>query len=257
MAYRKRNPMKNGEVHKSNQWGDVTVIDYRNAKDVLCRFEDTGNEAAFHASSIRRGVIRDEVEYKRLSEERKASRKAEAAKNYYEAVEGAKQRSMAEISDRVFESEHCGPFTVTKYDNADNVTVTFCNTGHEVKTSKATIVGCARPRIRDPLAPTVFGVGCQGVGPHAGYVEAIETQPHATWRAMLRRCYGPEHRPAYEDVTVCEEWLNFQTFADWYEENHPGTAGLELDKDIKIKGNRVYRPEACQFVTKAENQAAR
>lgn len=257
MAYSKRSPLKFGDVFESNHWGTVQVIEYRNAKEVDCVFDNTGNVGTFHAQFVRSGHIADSIEQKRAATERKAARRAEVAKNRYDAAERAKNRSRVEIGDKVFESEHCGPFEVVNYRDANNVTVRFRNTGYETETTKAALLGGDNPRIRDPLAPTVFGKGYQGIGGHLGYVKTVETQPHAIWRAMLRRCYGPEHRAAYADVTVCAEWLNFQTFADWYEDNHPGAPGLELDKDIKIPGNRVYGPHACQFVTRAENLAAK
>jgi hypothetical protein len=42
--------------------------------------------------------------------------------------------------------------------------------------------------------------------------------------------------------------MDFQCFAEWHEKNCPGEPGYNMDKDIKISGNRIYRPEACSFV---------
>lgn len=73
------------------------------------------------------------------------------------------------------------------------------------------------------------------------------------WRAMLQRCYGKSYikrERTYDDCYVCEEWLNFQNFAKWMEENYyeiPGTK-MHLDKDILKKGNKEYCPEYCCFV---------
>ena len=253
MSYSKRDPMQEGQTYQSNHWGSVTVTDYLNAKQVTCQFQNTGNVGVFHAQMIRKGLIVDHAERRRVAEQREIGRKARAEKNLHDATEAAKQRSAASIEGRVFESLHCGPFEVSYYKNTNNVTVRFINTGFETVTTKAYLLASTNPRIRDPLAPTVFGVGFQGIGRHEGYEKTVETRPHAIWRAMLRRCYGSEDRPAYADVTVCDEWLNYQAFADWYERNHPGTHGLELDKDIKVPGNRVYGPHACQFVTKEQN----
>ena len=57
--------------------------------------------------------------------------------------------------------------------------------------------------------------------------------------------------PTYKDVTVCEEWHNFQNFAKWFEDNY--VEGFELDKDILVKGNKIYSPETCCFVPKEIN----
>ena len=71
---------------------------------------------------------------------------------------------------------------------------------------------------------------------------------------MMERCYS-EHRkekaPTYIGCSVSPEWHNFQVFAVWFYENY--IDGYELDKDIKIKGNKVYCPDACMFVSPADN----
>lgn len=55
-----------------------------------------------------------------------------------------------------------------------------------------------------------------------------------------------ERHHAYEDAKVCEEWLNFQTFAKWYDEHYYKIEGsLQIDKDIKYPGNVIYSPQTC------------
>lgn len=76
---------------------------------------------------------------------------------------------------------------------------------------------------------------------------------------MLRRCYYvSKTNTYYPDCSVEKVWHNFQVFADWYDINHPGDGGrYQLDKDIKIPGNKVYGPDACMFVTQQDNLKAR
>ena len=74
---------------------------------------------------------------------------------------------------------------------------------------------------------------------------------------MLRRAYSPEYHagnPAYADVTVCDEWLNFQVYAEWWHRQPHHGNEFELDKDLRIAGNREYSPQACSFVPKAINR---
>lgn len=62
--------------------------------------------------------------------------------------------------------------------------------------------------------------------------------------------------PAYYGIsTVCEEWLNFQVFAKWYNENiyQVGTERMHLDKDILVKGNKFYSPDTCLIVPQRIN----
>ncbi|MBL4951074.1 hypothetical protein JK635_02315 [Neobacillus sp. YIM B02564] len=75
---------------------------------------------------------------------------------------------------------------------------------------------------------------------------------------MLERCYSnysSKRYPTYEKCSVTDEWLNYQNFAAWYDENYYEVDGekMELDKDILIKGNKVYSPDACVFVPKRIN----
>ena len=74
---------------------------------------------------------------------------------------------------------------------------------------------------------------------------------------MIDRCYSDkyhEKRPSYRNCEVCEEWQDFQVFAEWYDNNHPDDGGnYHLDKEIMVDGNRVYSPHTCMFVTCYEN----
>lgn len=111
---------------------------------------------------------------------------------------------------------------------------------------------------QDSLKKTICGIGFMGFGPHKARDGSNVSRCYTTWHDMIRRCYSrkPAYRP-WRDVTVCDEWHNFQNFAEWYNENHPNDGGsYHLDKDIKIPGNRIYSPEACMFVTPENNSKA-
>lgn len=160
-----------------------------------------------------------------------------------------------------FKTQNCGDIVVTKYENAESVYVTFTDTGTTIRTAKRVLVRSNRPRLRDPLAKTVFGVGCIGVGPHKAHEKQADTKAYSIWRAMLRRCYyrgSKHHQRSYEGVTVCEEWLNFQAFAEWFEQHHPKDGKrYQLDKDYLNPSAKEYSPENCSFITQQENLAAR
>ena len=75
---------------------------------------------------------------------------------------------------------------------------------------------------------------------------------------MLTRCYSDKfiEKDNYIDCEVCDEWKNFQNFAEWYNEHKyviPDLDTLELDKDIKFKGNKIYSPETCLLIPKRLN----
>ena len=44
-----------------------------------------------------------------------------------------------------------------------------------------------------------------------------QTHCYSTWKSMLTRCYDEKYhikKPTYENCYVCDEWLNFQNFAE-------------------------------------------
>ena len=61
--------------------------------------------------------------------------------------------------------------------------------------------------------------------------------------------------PTYIDCEVCEEFHNFQNFAEWYYDNYYEVEGerMELDKDILFKHNKIYSPETCIYVPQTIN----
>jgi hypothetical protein len=100
---------------------------------------------------------------------------------------------------------------------------------------------------------TVYGTGYFGEGTYKSRQNGKRTRQYKTWLAMLERCYEnktKEKLPSYAGCYVCEEWHNFQIFSKWYDENYYEIDGqrMELDKDILVKGNKVYSPETCVFV---------
>ena len=137
---------------------------------------------------------------------------------------------------QTFDTLHCGKAMVCEYTNSKKIRVVFISTGHTLITTKRSLLSSSRPRLRDPLAKSVFGVGCIGKGRHRAHKGPVDTKPFSIWRAMLRRCYyKPESKPWREGCTVVEEWHNFQTFAQWYEDNHPnGGEHYQLDKDTLV-----------------------
>lgn len=53
---------------------------------------------------------------------------------------------------------------------------------------------------------------------------------------------------AYTDVTADPQWYNFQEFAEWCQWQHGFKRDWHLDKDLLVKGNKVYSPDACVFL---------
>lgn len=112
--------------------------------------------------------------------------------------------------------------------------------------------------IKCPYEPSVYGIGYIGEGEYKVGENNKHTRFYRTWYNMLNRCYNEKlhkKRPSYIDCKVDEEWLCFQNFAKWDEGNYYEIEGetMCLDKDILVKGNKIYSPQTCIYVPKTIN----
>jgi hypothetical protein len=77
---------------------------------------------------------------------------------------------------------------------------------------------------------------------------------YKTWSSMIVRSFSSnfkEKYPSYKDVSCCEEWKVFSNFKQWMEKQD--WQGKQLDKDLLVKGNTMYSPETCLFISKRVN----
>ena len=105
--------------------------------------------------------------------------------------------------------------------------------------------------IKNPHHKSIHKVGYIGVGK---YRKSSHHKIYYIWVNILGRCYSitqQTKRPTYIGCIVDERWHNFQNFAKWYEENY--IEGFHLDKDILVKGNKIYSPETCTFIPQEIN----
>ena len=107
--------------------------------------------------------------------------------------------------------------------------------------------------IKCPYERRYFGIGYLGEGKYKTRENGKMTKCYNAWENMLRRCYSEKYHekyPTYKECEVCEGWYNFQNFAKWYYDNYYEVEGerMHLDKDILVKGNKIYSPENCIFV---------
>lgn len=130
------------------------------------------------------------------------------------------------------------------------------NYGYIVKNQ--TYVNFKRGQIKNPYDITVYGIGYIGDGKHQSWENHLPTKAYNAWLTMLLRCYNKDkqefHKAYYGKCTVCEEWYNFQTFAEWYEK-HEYTVNerLHIDKDILDPTCKRYSPETCMLVPQKIN----
>lgn len=139
---------------------------------------------------------------------------------------------------------NCGSIaTVTEYIDSHNIKV-VCSSGYETTAESGQL---RKGQVYDKFQRNVYGIGFLGSGKYGR-----GNFSYRVWAAMLQRCYSDDDRhPAYKDCTVCYEWQNFQSFSKWYYDNF--VDGYDIDKDLKVFGNRVYSPSTCIFVPRAVN----
>lgn len=68
---------------------------------------------------------------------------------------------------------------------------------------------------------------------------------------MKARCSIAVHlsRPTYLDCTMSSEFEHYQVFAEWCQSQIGfNMEHTTLDKDLLIRGNKMYGPEVCVFV---------
>lgn len=132
---------------------------------------------------------------------------------------------------------------IIEYFGAKDCTIIF-EDGSVIKNKQYSSI--VNGKISNPLHKSLCSKGYLGIGK---YCAKTHYKIHKSWSSMIKRCYNEKYhkkQPTYIGCSVCEEWHNFQVFAEWFEENY--TENCALDKDILVKGNKVYSPDTCCFV---------
>mgnify|MGYP003440307986 FL=1 len=93
----------------------------------------------------------------------------------------------------------------------------------------------------------------QGLGYNDGkYPAKLDgkiTFQYNLWLNMLHRI-----SVTYTDCIISENFKNFSYFYEWCEKQIGfGLPNYELDKDLLIKGNKLYSEETCVFIPKTLN----
>ena len=154
---------------------------------------------------------------------------------------------------KVFKSLNSGDFKILKYNDTANVEVQFVNTGFETSVQLGSIRnGC----VKDPYSPSVRGVGILGTK-YQAKINGVITKEYDLWHSMLRRCYSDAYKkkhPTYEGCEVSDKFKSYEYFYEWCH-NQIGfdNEGWHLDKDLLVKGNKVYSEDSCIFIPKEIN----
>ena len=102
----------------------------------------------------------------------------------------------------------------------------------------------------------VHGIGINNKGIYKCFDyssgKKVPTTEYLAWKGCISRCYSKwcqKRQPQYVGCTVDESFRWFQHFAEWCNKQVGfGNKGWHLDKDIILKGNKVYSENTCCFV---------
>ena len=106
----------------------------------------------------------------------------------------------------------------------------------------------------------VFNLGVKGDRYPARVGKGI-IKEYAVWQSMLERCTEKHwwRRPSYIGTTCSDNFKSYTYFYEWCNQqegfNNTDENGKRwcLDKDILIKGNKIYSENTCVFVPQRIN----
>ena len=160
---------------------------------------------------------------------------------------------------KVCKSKLSGDFKVLKYNDNRNVEIRFLKTGYETTVELGDI---KKGNVKDPYSPSVCGVGILGTE-YPVRVNGVRTKEYVLWKNMLERCYSDsayqKKRPTYKDCEVSENFKSYEYFYEWCQNqfgfsNDGNGNPFHLDKDLLVKGNKIYSESTCVFIPREINQ---
>ena len=212
-----------GDRFTNKVGSECEVIEYNGANKIKIRFlDDLAHEKSVSSRNLRLGSF------------------------YNPNTHSGKGKKVSVKIGQTFETNSGGVCKVIKYVNSKNVTVEFCDkyAYKATCTTQQLREGC----VRNVYARTMVGVGFIGEGDYGAKDGNRASLAHRAWSDMFSRVYRDFAKEFYKDCTICKEWHNFQNFAKWYVNQKGYGLGYELDKDLLVKGNKIYSPETCCLV---------
>ena len=149
---------------------------------------------------------------------------------------------------KVCKSLNSGDIKILKYNDKTNVEIQFLNTGYE---TVAQLGHIRNGKVKDPYSPSVYGIGIVGTK-YLISEGGVLTKEYMLWKSMLKRCYSDVYKKKNQTYIGCEVSNKFKSYEYFYEWCNKqvgfGVEGFELDKDLLIKGNKVYSENTCVFL---------
>lgn len=228
-----------GKTFKSNNYGDFVVVDYIDCNNVLIIFKNTDTTTVTTTTLIKRGSVRDP-----------------SLKKAY----GEKREPRCKYVGNVYTSNNYGDYYVESIVDQENVRIRFLNTNHSQHINKNQILtGAVRDYSVQSVRKSKSNNIIHKVGDKGVDKSLIEEnfKVYQVWCSMLQRCYSPTNdyvKRNYKDCEVSDYFKFFPQFLDWWKMKSDGiSVELQLDKDILVKGNRLYSETTCTLVPRDIN----
>ena len=159
---------------------------------------------------------------------------------------------------KVFKSKLTGDFKILKYNDNKNVEIQFLRTGYETVAHLGSIKSGS---VKDPYSPSLYGVGILGTK-YPSTINGRNTKEYLLWQCMLQRCCSDDFKkknPTYEGCEVSNNFKSYEYFYEWCHKqigfgNQGNGNPFHLDKDLLVKGNKVYSESTCVFIPREINQ---
>lgn len=164
-----------------------------------------------------------------------------------------RRKTEKEYIGKIYENKYGTLFKIVSYTNYQNV---YClDITHNIILKNVGVGNLVKGHIISPLDKSLYNVGYIGIGK---YRQKDNKKCYTTWDNIICRGYSKEYKTkysTYEKCSVCEEWHNYQNFAEWFCKNYYEIAQerMEIDKDILVKNNKIYSPDTCVFVPRRIN----
>lgn len=160
--------------------------------------------------------------------------------------------SYAVCLGKVMKSRNYGDFVVIEKKNYRNVLIEFLDTGYKKYFQYSKLQAGA---VKDVTRPTIYNVGFIGSKYPTSFRDVggkkRNMPEYEQWSGFLRRCYDEKYHKKYQTYIGCacsKNFTSYEYYTEWCHKQIGFSKGWNLDKDLLVKGNKLYSEDTCVFI---------